>query len=395
MSKKISKTLFIFGAGASRAEGAPTQDELIIEIFRIMEDIKKIKRKRKINYDELYCCYNFYKNKSIIKNLYKFTENFLDKLYPVNLNDQEVYFPSFEEIMGLIYFAKSRDETFKGIPQYELNNYFKIIITLISLILYEKLNITSGVNYRFIEYLFRALYKFKGFHNQISFLNTNYDILLDNALYKSISNYNSAFNPNRELKINYCFERFPSCINIKLFKPHGSLNWLICKSCGKIKYEFFKKISISQLHESIRKQYYPILRIKGNKNECDKCRIPYTPLIITPTFFKEFNNKIIKIILMNLEKELEKINNLVFIGYSFPDADIHLKYIFKKAQLFNGYNKIILVNKYSKNNNTYLYNIKRSFPGVDLINLTNLFKEGLSISNAKNIASEIIENIKQ
>lgn len=219
----MKKTLFIFGAGASKADGAPLQNELMAEIFKILKELLKNNNNLKTEY---FLINNLSKNNEIVNNL-KSLAKFLNNLYPFDRLKKR--YPSFEEIMGLFYFAKIRDETFKETSQKQLNTYFEMIIALISIILDHKLshfNVSRDnlINYRFIDSLYRkdknSYKKDKDFHMKYSFLKINYDILLDNALFYLIDNN------KLKQKIDYCFNKFP-CKNengIKLFKPHGSLN---------------------------------------------------------------------------------------------------------------------------------------------------------------------------
>ncbi len=109
--------------------------------------------------------------------------------------------------------------------------------------------------------------------------------------------------------------------------------------------------------------------------QCQSCKTFLSPLIVPPSFFKELHNYMIRNVLISLDNHLRVVQNLVFIGYSFPEADLHLKYLFKKAQLLGGFKKIILINKQikgvKKEDRPYYINVKRSFPGVELIDLSD------------------------
>ncbi len=319
------KTLFIFGAGASKADKAPLQNELFSEIFKLLEGVKYYQ--------------NIQLNQAFIQEL----KDFLYKLYPINEEPKNnIIYPTFEEVMGLIHFAIIRDESFMGFSYKNLRGYLDSLITLIAIILDKKLKKAPGINKKFIMHLYESFKRkqnsidynevINGFINQNLFLNVNYDILLDSALYKLVEKFGKG--------VDYCEEihnPYPQTKKIRLFKPHGSLNWLLCKSCGKIIFGGERKIAMSY--------YKPISTNSNPNNQCDFCKTILSPLIVPPSFFKELHNKIIRNVLINLENHLKEVENLVFIGYSFPEADLHLKYIFKKAQLLGGFKKIILINK--------------------------------------------------
>lgn len=59
-------------------------------------------------------------------------------------------------------------------------------------------------------------------------------------------------------------------------------------------------------------------------------------VIIPPTFYKEMTNPFIQEIFLKAYKILREADRLFICGYSFPDADIHIKYLLKRAERFRG-----------------------------------------------------------
>lgn len=55
------------------------------------------------------------------------------------------------------------------------------------------------------------------------------------------------------------------------------------------------------------------------------------PFLITPTFTKVFDNTHIQMIWHNAHVELSEADKIVFIGYSFPEADYHFRTLLRKA----------------------------------------------------------------
>ena len=51
-----------------------------------------------------------------------------------------------------------------------------------------------------------------------------------------------------------------------------------------------------------------------------------------PSFYKDLNNVYLSTIWNRTELALRNASHVVFCGYSFPDADIHIKYLLKRAQ---------------------------------------------------------------
>jgi hypothetical protein len=58
----------------------------------------------------------------------------------------------------------------------------------------------------------------------------------------------------------------------------------------------------------------------------------FSPLIVPPTFYKDLNNVFLSTIWNRTDIALQKAKHIIFCGYSFPDADIHIKYLLKRAQ---------------------------------------------------------------
>jgi len=370
-----SINLFIFGAGASKADHIPLQNELISEILNLLETSKDIHKYPSINS----------------------LKNFLRKMYPIAKESQSsILYPTFEEILGLLQFALDRDESFKGFSQEQLGEFIKLISALMAVVIEEKAIISNKVNEKFITELFESFKRqqqdlksdkiMEKFAKENFFLNINYDTLLDKALDNLTYQYGGINS------IDFCLEIKDSNIpskDIKLFKPHGTLNLLICKSCGiktiggplNIGFEYFKSLIIPGF----------------GLNNCPHCKVKKYAIIIPPTFFKELNNVLIRNVLINLEEHLKEVQNLIFIGYSFPEADLHLKYVFKKAQLFGGFKKIILIDRYDEKklqkDCPYFYNIKRSFPGVELVDLT--YEIPLPNGLAENSIEEIIDHLSK
>lgn len=108
---------------------------------------------------------------------------------------------------------------------------------------------------------------------------------------------------------------------INLFKLHGSLNWLYCPTCISLTITPKEK-SVSTMAEE------PI--------PCQTCQTQMIPIIIPPTFFKVMSNHFLQQIWREAEQALMVTKRIVFCGYSFPDADVHIKYLLKRVEVNRG-----------------------------------------------------------
>jgi NAD-dependent SIR2 family protein deacetylase len=167
----------------------------------------------------------------------------------------------------------------------------------------------------------------------------NYDILIDNAITKS--------RQTRDVDLEYGveFTNFSRERNwqaprseraISLLKLHGSLNWLYCPTC----------ISLTLTPEE-----KGIIQLKWQPQDCvcPDCNTLTTPIVIPPTFFKVMDNFYLQKIWREAEKSFTQAKRLVFCGYSFPDADIHIKYLLKRVEVNrNTTPEIYIVNNHPK-----------------------------------------------
>jgi NAD-dependent SIR2 family protein deacetylase len=154
------------------------------------------------------------------------------------------------------------------------------------------------------------------------FISLNYDLLIDNAIEElsiqtgqhALPDYGVKFTPEPH-RDNILFPR----TNL-LLKLHGSLNWLYCPTCNNLSLFPGHKIAAE---------------LPGGpwRFHCQECREIRVPIIIPPTFFKVMSNFYLQQIWKRAEEELKKANRIVFCGYSFPDADMHIKYLLKRAEV--------------------------------------------------------------
>jgi len=232
----------------------------------------------------------------------------------------KILFPTFEEALGILDLAIRREETLKefGLENTTTNGsrirfVRQYLILLMAKVLDEKLKGGQIFHPRLISNLIES-----NFLKETVFVSTNYDILIDNALesnYHDIEvDYGVEFaNLHRQL----LKEGTPS--SVKLYKIHGSLNWLYCPTCNSLTLTRFVKGVVGLTREI-------------SKPACQRCNSVVAPIIVPPTFYKELSNVYLSTIWNKAEQALREVQHIVFCGYSFPDADMHLKYLMKRIQ---------------------------------------------------------------
>ena len=184
-------------------------------------------------------------------------------------------------------------------------------------------------------------------HVDSTIISTNYDIIIDNALLGKVNyNYGTKIRKivasefGEELGLRRPGHYAPISMNtgsLSLLKIHGSLNWLYCPKCDEVDVSFGEKGVIKTL-----KGLYCI-----NEN----CTKKYEALLITPTMFKNYENRIFRETWECAEKKLIEAKKMVFIGYSLKDEDYQIRCLLMKALLdkMDPYEKITVVEKKPEN----------------------------------------------
>lgn len=308
--------IIILGAGASKSEYAPLQNELIKEFFQFY------KNKLKGNEIELS------ETKSLIFDFFRDFWGIDLKIY----KEEDKYFPTFEECLGILDLANIRKESLKGYSKEKIDKLRNNLIFIIGKTLDEKLKGRTRYHNKLVERLIKEKKLEK-----TAFVSLNYDIIIDNILDnfdKSIRDY------NYKLDYGIDFSKFkrPTEKAILLLKIHGSLNWLYCPTCNEMKLTRGEKGALKAF-------------ISPDKANCSECKTPMNPMIIPPTFYKEMSNPFIQQIFLKCDEIFRYAKKLFFCGYSFPDADMHIKYLIKRAERFIGKTpEIVVINNYKEKN---------------------------------------------
>jgi hypothetical protein len=299
----MADTAIFLGAGASAAEGAPLQGALFREYFS-SEQFK-------------------HSNDEMDRELATF---FLE-MFQIDVdhgNVNKINFPTFEEVLGLTDLAIMRKESFR---HFDIENratnsgrlrfIAQYLVFLVAKVLDTKLGEHATVHRKLVTNL-RAAERLRN----VVFVSTNYDILIDNALDEQYDHdcdvdYGVEF---RNFDRPGDWRRPRRSKSVFLFKPHGSLNWLFCPTCNELEITPKEKSVVTRL-----------ISITEDTT-CRHCRGVYVPLIVPPTFYKDMSNAFLNAIWNQTGIALRKVDHIVFCGYSFPDADIHIKYLLKRAQ---------------------------------------------------------------
>jgi hypothetical protein len=297
--------VFVLGAGASYSENAPLTSDLLFETLT------------KLGNDEM------------IKELKEFLRDF----FQININcPTKKRLPTFEEALTMVDIALERQEDFsESLNNARLNAIRDSLIYSMATIVDESLPNKGKFHDPFINNIYDLD---KNQWRKVSFINLNYDLLLDNAI---VSLYE-----RKDLDLDYGidFRNFVPHIprdeiqrgefiyniddwaipregqSILLLKPHGSLNWLYCPTCNTIKTTKTEKGN---------------LRVWRMKEKCIHDGSYQKILLVPPTWGNSYENSFLTRILAKTDETLRKAGKVFFVGCSLSDYDIKLKYLLKRA----------------------------------------------------------------
>jgi len=310
------RTIFIFGAGASYPDGVPLQADIIPRI--LMDTDPQLIKSQISKRIKRFLAYNFCRG---------------DK------------YPSLEEVFGFIDFFVSLDMSLS--KQWGTDKLRCLKSDLIKVIHYL---ISKNTNRSDNFILFWKT--IKELNQEVGVITTNYDTLIEEA-------FDSIY---PICLLDYCVDlinyRYPESLipfdwwvdpkkpveifdgiiptRIRLIKLHGSLNWKYCNCCGQV------ALTPWQHQINLKTDSYESF-LDSQTTECPLDHNKLASLIQAPTHYKSFHNYIFSKLYDEATYLLRSASQLVFIGYSFPAADVHIRALIRQSYKENG--RIIVVNK--------------------------------------------------
>lgn len=297
------KTVFIFGAGASREAGGPLMSD-----FLDVADI--LKRQRHSVSDAIKKFDDVFDAISELQGV--FSKSYLD------LDNIESLFGAIEMGLLLEKFAERKEDDIKSLRISLITLIYK---TLENSIVFPARNrkVFPPIPYEtFVDELIKLFADSKCIlkESDISFITFNYDLCLDYALnfYSLLLNY--GLNPD-DIK------------NTLLLKLHGSINWGVCDICEKVILNHVKDVRFPYLDDSDKVVRLDLGSTLNRKSCCNK-RISGEPLIVPPTWNKtEYHghDQIVSV-WRHAARCLGAAENIFVIGYSLPETDSFFRYLF-------------------------------------------------------------------
>jgi NAD-dependent SIR2 family protein deacetylase len=159
----------------------------------------------------------------------------------------------------------------------------------------------------------------------VSILSTNYDFSLDRVLFQEMGNWDRNY-----LKTDFGFtwrdpddgelvHPSPNAL-LRLYKLHGSLNWLGCNRCGNI-YVSFERTLVT---------------LADGTGKWSKCECGYMPLravLVAPSFVRQYRDRNLLSVWRAAAEALRLADEWFFIGYSLPTEDVAIRALLLRALL--------------------------------------------------------------
>ncbi len=304
----VRDVLFVFGAGTSHPDGVPLQRHILPMILNDKEIA----------------------NSEIGKIVIQFVnDNFV---YDAETNE----YPHLETLfLFLDYFIKQNESLSKTYSNAVIHEIKEYLIKLIYYIVNKRTTKKSSYYHKF----WNAVQK----HNtNISVITLNYDTLLEQAfehLYEKVGYIDYSFhlmnyekseeleffnywiNPRQPIETSY------NPVPFKIIKLHGSLNWKYCNCCNQtLLTPWDRAIDLNKGQFT----WYSKKHNESFEYLCPLDGTSFETLILTPSFTQNLNRQVFTQLMSEAGREIRSAKKIVFVGYSFSNADVHVRALFKK-----------------------------------------------------------------
>ena len=332
------RRVFVLGAGASKHA---TRDlEIPIPLAREFFQSKYVNLLWKNNHLKNYCFYNTSLNK-FIQGFFnaKSKKNFTEKKFYTDI-DSKI---NIEEVYSFLEFIEQGDY------------YFNDEILLVNKAKKELLEFLFSVLEDYHHQPFdKSLYK--NLANSLTENDTvityNWDCIIETVLKENLigkellnNTHNLLIPPQSNSNTDYGDYAFNNYHKPYFLKLHGSINWYNCKD-----------------KTCVRHSIPAVFDINGDMGDgwtCDYCGSLLNLMIIPPHAHKSYRtNRVFSLQAKIASNKLQNSDEIIIIGYSFPDFDFEANSLFRRAIIeyedldwYKSSKNIIIVNPETKDSN--------------------------------------------
>jgi len=327
-------TVVIFGAGATKACKGPLTNEILPRAFELRSrGNSKVDREGYLDDVERFLIQNFH--------------------LPTTLSDRrDAHYPPLPLLLSLVDVAIDRKQSFSAAWNTDqvtrVRDALEYVIFAVLEHDLERIRQGSENIYRgFLQRLWDR-------GGDLAVISLNYDIIADNALADMANTFpDYGCDIATDLYQRHLNDQSGAPRRPRLYKPHGSLNWLYCPACQRLDLGVSEdgKKTVKVLEELYREEKPRVGSLDDRyscaSSECaDKdCRTPVRPIMITPSHIKDYRNPHVARIWYGAARELRKAERVHIIGYSLPPDDVDVIYLLKQNLSHLAPDRITVVEK--------------------------------------------------
>jgi NAD-dependent SIR2 family protein deacetylase len=289
------------GAGAARADGIPSQPDLFARFFTGEPQ------------------------SAGERGLRERLQRFLHRVFFIDFEQPVKAWPSFEEVLGVIDLAGLRREAIRevladGHPQADSVEQVRQTVVLA---MAHTVSRSEPERPEAHSTLISEL-KNVGQLSETVFVTTNYDRCIEKGITSALAAHRETLLSPIDYGLDGLIGNAPSegvpSARYAVYKIHGSLNWIVCPVCDELQIKYASDVVARMINDA-------------EEAACPRCGASWSPVIVPPTYYKEMSNVYLSTVWTHATNKLRAATDIVFCGYSFPDADMHVKYLIKRAQL--------------------------------------------------------------
>lgn len=322
-----SKTVYVVGAGFSFEGGLPLQAQILSSIFNYPRDhLGIMSGKDKTEFLRLF---------ERLRPAVELLKSFISEIFPSKAP------PSLEDVFTLLDQAISQRGYCHQYDWKKLDEIRDNLNLAILVVFHDAVNRLVGQGGdEFYKQLGCFFINERLLNKQFSIVSLNWDTVVEDCIYWCLQKSAGL----GKVDIDYCCYTSPigdGCVhtpsilqkakgikNIKLLKMHGSANWIRCPNCNRLFTGIGSTDSIWDLYVFPRACRHCCSSGKAE----EVTRTPnLEPFFISPTYLKVFSNAHIQMTWYNAHVELQEADKVVFVGYSLPEADYHLRTLLRRS----------------------------------------------------------------
>lgn len=303
----MTKTVLIFGAGATKACGGPLTDEILPEAFKIYDSYPDFER----------------------EGFLELVDQFLIDYHHVPSEIQDRHIEDYVQLPMLLALLETAIDKNEALGRWQPDE-LKIV--------------RAGLDYLIFALLQRRLTRLD--HNyyldilkvvrnrgiiEPDVISLNYDIIIDNSMCRlseheeqrlAFPEYGTFISTD----VYRNFDRFG-----RLSKLHGSLHWIFCPNCKRLYLGMNDKgTGFAKVLDELYQQDDLYKRYSCHGSECKNCHEHVRPVLITPTYERDYENPHIKAAWDQARLMLRKADSAIIVGYSLPHEDKDVTYLLRQ-----------------------------------------------------------------